>query len=251
MQRAPRVRAWERRRHVHVGRGCRETHLASDGSSSASTSALVDETGRPRGLMTCMFAMELGARGGSGDETVAIPTTMELDSIKQAAKDCGKAGTRFHSPDVRRKRESRKRKFSTRMRSPTHWGGRSLPGDHAPTQGGAMGAVLGVLIRNYGFTDLPPSLPSGPPLTPPPTLRPGHAHPQIKLPPVMSFRKLTGRHRTLWTDTGSAGAARRPAPHLRTALSDTSHEDVFEVSSCVGKLESRLKTQDHKGERTS
>ena len=54
------------------GRGCRETHLASDGSSSASTSALVDETGRPRGLMTCMFAMELGARGGSGDETVAI-----------------------------------------------------------------------------------------------------------------------------------------------------------------------------------
>jgi hypothetical protein len=29
-----------------------------------------------------MFAMELGARGGSGDETVAIPTTMELDSIK-------------------------------------------------------------------------------------------------------------------------------------------------------------------------
>jgi hypothetical protein len=28
-----------------------------------------------------MFAMELGARGGSGDETVAIPT-MELDSIK-------------------------------------------------------------------------------------------------------------------------------------------------------------------------
>ena len=81
------------------GRGCRETHLASDGSSSASTSALVDETGRPRGLMTCMFAMELGARGGSGDETVAIPTTMELDSIKQAAKGCGKAGTRFHSPD--------------------------------------------------------------------------------------------------------------------------------------------------------
>jgi len=45
------------------------------------------------------------------------------------------------------------------MRSPTHWGGRSMPGDHAPPQGGAMGAVLGVLLRNYGFTDLPPSLP--------------------------------------------------------------------------------------------
>ena len=30
---------------------------------------------------------------------------------------------------------------------------------HAPTQGGALGAVLGVLLRNYGFTDLPPSLP--------------------------------------------------------------------------------------------
>jgi hypothetical protein len=34
-----------------------------------------------------------------------------------------------------------------------------MPGDHAPPQGGAMGAVLGVLLRNYGFTDLPPSLP--------------------------------------------------------------------------------------------
>ena len=72
------------------GRGCRETHLASDGSSSASTSALVDETGRPRGLMTCMFAMELGARGGSGDETVAIllyKTTM--DSTQSSANGCG------------------------------------------------------------------------------------------------------------------------------------------------------------------
>ena len=34
-----------------------------------------------------------------------------------------------------------------------------MPGDHAPPQGGAMGAVLGVLLRNYGITDLPPSLP--------------------------------------------------------------------------------------------
>ena len=41
---------------------------------------------------------------------------------------------------------------------PRTGGGRSMPGDHAPTQGGAMGAVLGVLLRNYGFTDLPPSL---------------------------------------------------------------------------------------------
>ena len=34
-----------------------------------------------------------------------------------------------------------------------------MPGDHAPSQGGAIGAVSGVLI--YGFTkgDLPPSLP--------------------------------------------------------------------------------------------
>ncbi len=63
------------------------------------------------------------------------------------------------APSVRRKRESRKRKFSKRMQSPTHWGGRSMPGDHAPTQGGALGAVWGVLLRNYGFTDLPPSLP--------------------------------------------------------------------------------------------
>ena len=70
------------------GRGCRETHLASDGSSSASTSALVDETGRPRGLMTCMFAMELGARGGSGDETVAIHKTT-MDSTQSSANGCG------------------------------------------------------------------------------------------------------------------------------------------------------------------
>ena len=34
-----------------------------------------------------------------------------------------------------------------------------MPGDKAPPLGGAMGAVLGVLLRNYGFTDLPPSLP--------------------------------------------------------------------------------------------
>jgi hypothetical protein len=34
-------------------------------------------------LMTCMFAMELGARGGSGDETVAIPTTKSIRSSRQ------------------------------------------------------------------------------------------------------------------------------------------------------------------------
>ena len=38
-----------------------------------------------------------------------------------------------------------------------YWGGGSMPGDLAPPQGGPMGAVLGVLLRNYGFTDLPPS----------------------------------------------------------------------------------------------
>ena len=59
----------------------------------------------------------------------------------------------------RRKRESRKRKFCTRKRSPLHCGGRGMPGDKAPPLGGPMGAVLGVLLRNYGFTDLPPSLP--------------------------------------------------------------------------------------------
>ena len=59
----------------------------------------------------------------------------------------------------RRKRESRKRKFCTRKRSPLHCGGRGIPGDKAPPLGGQMGAVLGVLLRNYGFTDLPPSLP--------------------------------------------------------------------------------------------
>ena len=34
--------------------------------------------------MTCMFAMELGARGGSGDETVAIQQNNDgLDSVKR------------------------------------------------------------------------------------------------------------------------------------------------------------------------
>ena len=34
--------------------------------------------------MTCMFAMELGARGGSGDETVAILQNNDgLDSVKR------------------------------------------------------------------------------------------------------------------------------------------------------------------------
>ena len=66
-----------------------------------------------------------------------------------------------HGRCSERPTEARKPKTQVqhKMRSPTHWGGRSMPGDHAPTQGGAMGAVLGVLLRNYGFTDLPPSLP--------------------------------------------------------------------------------------------
>ena len=66
-----------------------------------------------------------------------------------------------HGRCSERPKEARKPKTQVqhKMRSPTHWGGRSMPGDHAPTQGGAMGAVLGVLLRNYGFTDLPPSLP--------------------------------------------------------------------------------------------
>ena len=38
------------------------------------------------------------------------------------------------------------------------WGKRHA-GRQGPTAWGAMGAVLGVLLRNYGFTDLPPSLP--------------------------------------------------------------------------------------------
>jgi hypothetical protein len=57
-------------------------------------------------------------------------------------------------------RESRKRKFSTRMRSPTHWGGRSMPGDHAPPQGGAWAPLWAFC---YVITDLriyPPPSPS-------------------------------------------------------------------------------------------
>jgi hypothetical protein len=38
-------------------------------------------------------------------------------------------------------------------------GGAEAFGRPCPTPGGAMGAVLGVPLRNYGFTDLPPSLP--------------------------------------------------------------------------------------------
>ena len=37
------------------------------------------------------------------------------------------------------------------------WGKRHA-GRQGPTAWGAMGAVLGVLLRDYGFTDLPPSL---------------------------------------------------------------------------------------------
>jgi hypothetical protein len=60
---------------------------------------------------------------------------------------------------TRRLRECRKRKFSKRMRSPLHWGGADASGRPCPTPGGAICAVLVVLLRNYGFTDLPPSLP--------------------------------------------------------------------------------------------
>ncbi len=60
---------------------------------------------------------------------------------------------------TRRLRECRKREFSKRMRSPLHWGGADASGRPCPTPGGPSGAVLGVLLRNYGFTDLPPSLP--------------------------------------------------------------------------------------------
>jgi hypothetical protein len=60
---------------------------------------------------------------------------------------------------TRRLRECRKREFSTRMRSPLHWGGADASGRPCPTPGGPSGAVVGVLLRNYGFTDLPPSLP--------------------------------------------------------------------------------------------
>jgi len=63
------------------------------------------------------------------------------------------------APASRRERECRKRKFSRRMRSPFHWGGAEASGRPCPTPRGAMGAVLGVRLRNYGFTDLPPSLP--------------------------------------------------------------------------------------------
>jgi len=38
-------------------------------------------------------------------------------------------------------------------------GGADASGRPCPTPGGALGAVLGVQLRNYGFTDLPPSLP--------------------------------------------------------------------------------------------
>jgi hypothetical protein len=36
------------------------------------------------------------------------------------------------------------------------------PGDPPPHRGGAMGAVWGVLLRNYGFTPLPPPPASAP-----------------------------------------------------------------------------------------
>ena len=105
----------------------------------------------------------------------APPEVLSLRSLYSGAME--------GAPSVRRKRESRKRKFSTIMRSPQHTGGRSMPGDHAPPQGGATGAVLGVLLRIYGFTPLPPH----------PTLRPGHAYLRIKLPPAWCRSPSAGR----------------------------------------------------------
>ena len=53
-----------------------------------------------------------------------------------------------------------------------------MPGDKAPPLGGPMGAVLGVLLRNYGFTDLTPSLPLAARSDPVTRIT------RIKLPPV-------------------------------------------------------------------
>jgi len=58
-------------------------------------------------------------------------------------------------------------------------GGADASGRPCPTPGGALGAVLGVQIRNYGFTDLPPSLPL--PRSDPVS---GDAYLRIKFPPA-------------------------------------------------------------------
>ena len=69
-----------------------------------------------------------------------------------------------------------------------------MPGDKAPPLGGPMGAVLGVLLRNYGFTDLPPSLPLAARSDPVTRIT------RIKLPPVykvIRFRTPSrGQHAT-------------------------------------------------------
>ena len=83
-----------------------------------------------------------------------------------------------------------------------------------------MGAVLGVLLRNYGFTDLPPSLPR-------PTLRPGHAHLQIKLPPgCRTGTSNIVRYRT-YRSTAHPRDTRRAsrAPIMRTTAPSNSSLD--------------------------
>ena len=52
-----------------------------------------------------------------------------------------------------------------------------------------MGAVLGVLLRNYGFTDLPPSLPL--PRSDPVTR---NYESSLKLPPVLLRVPKSGHH---------------------------------------------------------
>ena len=118
-----------------------------------------------------------------------------------------------HGRCSERPTEARKPKTQVqhKMRSPTHWGGRSMPGDHAPTQGGALGAVLGVLLRNYGFTDLPPSLPL-PRSDPVTRIRKSSYRPRGRHRPRASPRSPNGPTRARLKPPGSPAATPSPAP---------------------------------------
>jgi hypothetical protein len=79
-----------------------------------------------------------------------------------------------------------------------------MPGDPPPHRGGAMGAVWGVLLRNYGFTPLPShSLPLPAARSPSHAPTRGHAHLRIKLPPVRGVFVL--QCRSVWTTPGGLG----------------------------------------------
>ena len=147
------------------------------------------------------------------------------------------------APSVRRKRESRKRKFSKRKCGHPRTGGAEACRATMPHPRGVHWAPFWAFC--YVITDLriyPPPSPSHP-------LRQAPTRSRASANQVTAGYELSeaygvashalDRHGICRSGTPSSSAP----PHC--ALTKTFSR--LQVSSCVGKLESRLKTQDHKG----